>query len=342
MATAISARPRRPPALHRRRVAVLLAGGLALPRWAAAQPMRRAARLGILYMAEPGELSDEMAVFLPELAQRGFAEGANLLVDRRYAHSDVKRLRSLADELVALRPDVIFTASGTAGALAAKAATSTIPIVFDASNDPVGRGLVADLARPGGNLTGTRTFTLPQDLKRMQMLVEVVKAPRCVAALDASYSASRKDGFVAAFAGLGLGPRSRLVFVEVPRVEDLPAAFEAMRAEHVDAVVIGTSPFSVVNADRIAALVARYRLPAIADGRRFAEGGLLLTYSTDWVNLYRRAADYVSRILNGVSPAELPIEQAARFELVVNMKTAKLLGIQMPRSMRLLADTVIE
>jgi putative ABC transport system substrate-binding protein len=237
---------------------------------------------------------------------------------------------------------VIFTASGTVGALAAKAATTTIPIVFDASNDPVGRGLVGDLARPGGNLTGTRAFTHPQDLKRMQMLAEVVKAPRCMAALDASYGASRKDDFVAAFASLGLGPRARLLFFEVPRVEDLPGAFESMRREQVDAVVIGTSPYSVGNADRIAALVAQHRLPAIADGRRYAEGGLLLTYSTDWAYLYRRGADYVSRVLNGVSPAELPIEQAARFELVINLKTAKLLGIQVPRSMLLLADAVIE
>ncbi len=342
MTTAITTRQPRPPSPHRRGIAAALVGGMALPRWTAAQSARRTARLGILYMSEPRKLNDEMEAFLPELAQRGFVEGSNLLVERRYADSDPKRLRSLADELVALRPDVIFTAAGTAGALAAKAATSTIPIVFDASNDPVGRGLVADLARPGGNLTGTRVFSHPQDLKRMQMLVEVVKTPRCVAALDASYGQSRKDDFVAAFNSLGLGPRARLLFVEVPRVEDLPAAFESMRGEQVDAVVIGTSPYSVVNADRIAPLVAQYRLPAIADGRRYAEGGLLLTYSTDWAYLYRRCADYVSRILNGVSPAELPIEQAVRFELVINLKTAKLLGVEVPRSMRLLADVVIE
>ena len=118
---------------------------MALPRWVAPQSTRRTARLHILYMAEPGELMDEMAVFLPELAQRGFVEAENLLVERRFAYNDPKRLRSLADELVALRPDVIFTASGTAGGLAAKAATTTIPIVFDASNDPVSRGLVAGI-----------------------------------------------------------------------------------------------------------------------------------------------------------------------------------------------------
>jgi putative tryptophan/tyrosine transport system substrate-binding protein len=342
MATATTVFQPRPLASPRRRVAALLAAGLALPRWAVAQSARRTARLGILDFGEPGKPTGETEAFFRELAQRGFVEGANLQVDRRYADNDPKRLRGLADELVALRPDVIFTVSGTVGALAAKAATTTIPIVFDASNDPVGRGLVADLARPGGNLTGTRVFSNPQDLKRLQMLVEVVKAPRCVAVLDAAVPTARKQEYVAAFTGLGLGPRSRLIFVEAPRVEDLPATFESMRAEQVDAVVIPLSPFTVTSADRIAALIATYRLPAIADGRRFTEGGLLLTYNTDWVYLYRRGADYVSRVLNGVSPAELPIEQVARFELVINLKTAKLLGIQVPRSMRLLADVVIE
>lgn len=343
MATAITAQRVRPWAPCRRQLAAVLAGGLVLPCGVVGQSVRRTARLGILDIGEPGKPSGESEAFFAELAQRGFVEGSNLLVDRRFAESDPKRLRGLADELVALRPDVIFTVAGTAGALAAKAATSTIPIVFDASNDPVGRGLVADLARPGGNLTGTRVFTHPQDLKRMQMLVEVVKAPRCVALLDQSVSAaSRRDEFVATFRALDPGPRARLLFFEVPRVEELPVAFEAMRREQVDAVVIGTSPFSVANAERIAALVLRHRLPAIADGRRYAEGGLLMAYSTDWAYLYRRGADYVSRVLNGVSPAELPIEHALRFELVVNLKTARLLGIQVPRSMLLVADAVIQ
>lgn len=345
MATAIDALRPRSPTLQRRRVAAMLAGGMALPGLAAAQPARRTFRLGVLDMGEPGRPMNEIDVFFRELAQRGFVEGANLQVERRYAYGDAKRLRSLADELVALRPDVIFTAAGTAGGQAAKAATTTIPIVFDASNDPVGRGLVSDMARPGGNLTGTRVFTLPQDLKRMQMLVEVVKAPRCLAVLDAptgsQFHRNRGD-FTAAFAGLGLGPQSRLLLVEVPRAEDLPSAFEAMRSEGVNALVIATSPFTVANADRIAELVARHRLPAIGDGRRYVEGGLLLSYNTDWVYLYRRGADYVSRILNGASPAELPIEHVSRFELVINQKTARLLGIQVPRSMLLLADTVIE
>lgn len=345
MATAIDALQPRSRTLQRRRVAALLAGSLALPGLAVAQPARRTFRLGVLDLGEPGRPMNEIDAFYRELAQRGFIEGANLQIERRYAYGDMKRLRTLADELVALRPDVIFTAAGTPGALAAKAATTTIPIVFDASNDPIGRGLVSDLARPGGNVTGMRNFTLQQDLKRMQMLVEVVKAPRCVAVLDASTGGQlyrNKGDYAAAFASLGLGPQSRLLFVEFPRAEDLPPTFESMRSERVDALVIATSPFTVANADRIAELVARYRLPAIGDGRRYVEGGLLLTYSTDWAYLYRRGADYVSRILNGASPAELPIEHVSRFELVINQKTARLLGIQVPRSMLLLADTVIE
>lgn len=293
-------------------------------------------------MSDPDRRPAQVDSFFRELGQRGLVEGSNLVIDRRFAKGDPTRLRRLAEELVALQPDVIFTASGTLGALAAKAATSTIPIVFDASYDPVGRGLVVDLARPGGNVTGFRIFALPQDLKRLQMLVEVLKAPRCVAVLDMAPGSPFKTEFVAAFAKLGLEPRSRLLYVVASRPEDLPGAFEFMQRERADGLVVGLSPASQASTERIAALVAKHRLPAIADGRDFAEGGLLMTYSTPWDSIYRRGADYVSRILMGVKPADLPVEQASKFELVINLKTARLLGIQMPQSMLLLADAIIE
>jgi putative ABC transport system substrate-binding protein len=319
-----------------------LVGGLTSPMWAVAQTDRRPSRIGVLLMSDPDRRPAQADSFFRELVQRGLVEGPDLVIDRRFAYGDPTRLRRLADELVALRPDVIFTASGTLGALAAKAATSTIPIVFDASNDPVGRGLVADLARPGGNMTGSRVFGLQQDLKRLQMLVEVLKAPRCIAVLDMAPGAPSKPPFVAAFAKLGLDPRSRLSYIAAPRVEDLPGGFDQMQRERADGLVVALSPSSQASTERITALAAKYRLPAIADGRDFAEGGLLMAYSTPWDFIYRRGADYVSRILAGAKPADLPVEQASRFELVINLKTARLLGIQMPQSMLLLADAILE
>ena len=329
--------------LRRRRAVAALTVAMALPDWAVGQPATRVVRLGILEMGAPDKPSGPIEAFIGELALRGLSEGPSLVIERRFAYGDPARLPGLAGQLVALKPDVIFTASGSMGALAAKAATKTIPIVFDAANDPVGRGLVADLARPGGNLTGMRVYGFPQDLKRLQMLVEVVKAPRCVAVLSMGpLPPEPKAALFTTFAALPVARSSRFRYFEVPPSEDLPGAFESMKREQVDALAISSSPIVAANTDRLAALIAQYRLPAIADGRRFVEHGVLLTYSTDWAHLYRRAADYVSRIVNGMSPSDLPVEQVTMFELVINLKTARLLNIKVPRSLLLLADSVIE
>jgi len=297
-------------------------------------------RLAVLEFGSPSAPVGEMGEFMRELARLGFVEGSNLVVDRRYANSDVARLEPLAAELVALKPDVIFSAGGFLGALAVKKATQSIPVVFDAAFDPVGRGLVADLGRPGGNLTGTAVFALTIENKRIQILSEVVGRASSMGFLDRRVPDNRRRALEETFASLGPLEGARLEFFEA-ELEALPATVETISRRKL-ALVVGNSAFTAANAGRVCELVARHPTPAIADGRRFAQGGLLLTYSTDFVELYIRDANYVARILRGAKPADLPIEHASRYQFVVNLKTAKALGIEVPQSILLRADEVIQ
>jgi len=312
------------------------------PHGAWAQPAGRSYRLGILDLGQPNAKTDEMAAFIKELARQGFVEGTNLSIDRRSAASDRTRLDGLAAELVDLKPDVIFTAAGRLGASAAMKATTTIPIVFDATNDPVATGLVASLAKPGGNVTGTALFGVSLDPKRLQLLVEAVGSPTSIAHLDEPLREEQRREILTTFSTLGLATRARFQFVPVAKDDELKAAFERMSRDKVDALVVGSSAFTFGASEQIAALIAQYKLPAIAEGRRYTEGGLLMTYSTNFVDVYRRGGDNVARILNGAKPADLPIDRATKFDLVINLKTAKALGVRIPRSLLVRADTVID
>jgi len=297
-------------------------------------------RLAVLELGEPSAPSGEMGAFMGELARLGFVEGSNLVVERRYAKSDVAQLEPLAAELVALGPDVIFSAGGTITVRAVKKATQTIPVVFDAAFDPVGRGLVADLARPGGNLTGTAMFVITIEHKRIQLLSEVVGRATSMGYLDLQkIRDERRHPLEETFASLGPQGGARLEFFDAG-LKALPAMIEDIARRKL-ALVVATSPLTSANQERICELVVKHRLPGIADGRRFAENGMLLTYSTDFVELYKRGADYVTRILRGAKPADLPIEHASRYEFVVNLKTAKTLGIRIPQSLLVFADSVI-
>ncbi len=316
----------------------------ALTRYQLAAAQARPHRLGILEIGEPNQPSGEMGAFIDQLARLGLVEGSNLLVDRRFARRDRTQLDRLAAELVALKPDVIFTASGTIGALAAQKATTTIPIVFDASNDPVAARLVASLPRPGGNLTGNVMFGRQLDVKRLQLLVEVVSDRAHVGVLVGLTTLTSEQAQQQYLAELSAAvARSvRLKFVLADGPESFKLAFERMTSERINAVAIQASPIVSANRSLIAELAQRHRLPAIADGRGFAEAGLLLTYSSDFAELYRRAADYVARILKGATPDDLPVAYPSRFELVVNLGTAKTLGIRVPRAVLARADDVIE
>jgi putative ABC transport system substrate-binding protein len=323
------------PDAARRAIAAAMVAGAFVPAWA----QQKVYRLAVLDTGDPSAPSVEFGPFMQELARLGFVEGSNLAVEWRYAKSDLARLVPLAVELAALMPDVIFTAGGTAAAHAAKKATQTIPVVFDAAFDPVGRGLVTNLARPEGNLTGTAVFTVTIEHKRIQLLSDVVGRASSMGHLSQQVSDEHKRALQQTFASLGPQGGARLEFFETDH-NALPATIETIARRKL-ALVVGSSPFTSVNAVRISELIAKHRLPAIADGRQFAEGGVLLTYSTDFVELYKRGADYVARILRGAKPADLPIEHASRYAFVINLRTAKTLGLRIPQSMLVLADNVI-
>lgn len=324
------------PDVTRRAIAAAVTAGVFVPVWA----QQKTYRLAMLYFGDPSVDAAEIdSLIMRELARLGFVEGSNLVVERRYAKSDVAQLEPLAAELVALGPDVILTMSGTLGARAAKKATQTIPVVFSAAFDPVGRGLVADLARQGGNLTGFAVFAGTIEQKRIQLLSDVVGRGTSMGFLDLSIADERKRALEQSFASIGPQGAARLEFFEAD-LNALPATMETI-AKRKLALVVGNSSFTVVNSTRICELIVKHRLPAIADGREFAEGGVLLTYSTDVNELYRRNADYVAKILRGAKPGDLPIEHASRYVFVVNLKTAKTLGIRIPQNMLLMADSVI-
>lgn len=330
--------------IRRRMFCQALAGsGVAVSPTARAQTPARVYRLGILDPGRPANLPrvDVPTWFDNELARLGLVEGVNLVIDVRTANGNPALLDARAAELVAARPDVIFSPGGFAGTNAAKKATTTIPIVFAAVGEPVAAGLVSSLARPGGNLTGG-TIPAELELKRVQILMEVLGTTASVVHLTTPLSEARKAAFVQAMAATSKPSAARLQFVEVKQTEDLAPAFEQMARQRVGGVAIRLTPFSANHAPEITALVAKHRLPAIGDGTQYTDAGLLMSYSIHWPEVFRLAANYVYKVLKGAQPADLPIEQVTKFDFVVNQKTAKTLGIRIPQSVLITATQVIE
>jgi putative tryptophan/tyrosine transport system substrate-binding protein len=314
---------------------VVMAGVLASPLAADAQSARRMAHVGLLV---PGSrASPEADAFLLGMRDLGYVLGQNLLVDYRWADGKGESLPGILGELVRLRVDVIVT-GGTAAALAAKQARTTVPIVLGAMGDPVGSGVAASLARPGGNITGLSLAT-GEDFagKWLELLREIVPAASRVALLWTPPGAQLGDVQRAART-LGL----RLQSVEVHEPSQLDAAFAAMTAERADAVLVMPVPFTYTHRAQIVSLAARHRVPAMYGIRDFVDAGGLVSYAASLRDLWRRAASYVDRILKGARTGDLPIEQPTTFELVVNLKTAKALGVTIPQSVLLRADEVIE
>jgi putative ABC transport system substrate-binding protein len=328
------------PLLSKRRAFLLAVAGAAWLRSGNARTKRY--RLAILEFGDANRPSGEMRSFTEQLVQLGLIEGGNLIVDRRYAGGDVKRLAELAAELVALKPDVIFTAGGTMTAQAAKKATSSIPIVFDASNRPVEAGLVATLSHPGGNMTGGVVIGKDLEAKRVQLLGEAMADEGALGFLTQPIGDEDMARRYLAGVAVGLAHPSRLRLYSADSPETYVATFERMARERVVGVAIQNSPPSAVNMKLIAELAAKHHLAAIADGRGFAEAGLLMSYTTSFVELYRRAAEYVQRILVGSNPNDLPLVYASKFDLVINLTTAKALGIRMPGSLLAAAESLVK
>ena len=318
----------------------LASAALATRMSARAQTAARPYRIGVLFIGSPPPVNAPPGLFPTELARLGLVEGLNLVTDVRFAEGDPTRLDVMATDLVATRPDLILVASGFAGARAAKKATATIPIVFSAVGDPVGVGLVASLARPGGNLTGG---AIPPglDLKRAQILLQVIGPSAPLFMLTVPLGEKRRAAIQESLTAAGMHPGTELQFRDMSRIEDLEPALKEISRQRGAGVVIGLSPVTSVHPKEIAAAAIKHRLPAIADSVLACEAGLLMSYSVDWLELDRNAARLVYRIYKGDKPADLPIEQVTKFDFVVNMKTAKTLGLRIPTGLLITASRVI-
>ena len=323
---------------RRKLVIVLGAGALAAPFGVFAQSSGKVWRIGVLASSSSPTQFDE--AFRDELRILGYIEGRNLSIEYRGSAGDDARLPELAAELVQLKVDVILTNSGLPPA-AAKRATSTIPIVTAATADPVGQGLVASLARPGGNLTGLSMLSTDLTEKRVQMLREFVPKATRIAVL-AMKGTSATPPLLANMRTVAQKMGLTLIVQEVNEPEALPGAFAAMQSAGAQVLIVQQAPFTGANRKLILELVAKYRLPGMFDIRLFVDGGGLISYGPSLPDLFRRAAHYVDKIFKGAKPADLPVEQPTKFELFINRKTAKALGLTIPQSLLVSADEVIE
>jgi ABC-type uncharacterized transport system substrate-binding protein len=328
--------------IDRRTFIGTLAGGL-LAGTAAAQPPEKVPRVGYL---NPGSLSDptsqrRLEAFRQGLRDLGYVEGQNIAIESRWAEGKYDRYPALAADLVRLKVDVIV-AQGGAATQAVQQATRTIPIVMSIVLDPVGSGLVPSLARPGGNVTGT-SFMGPDLVgKQLQLLKEVVpKVSRVALLRNPANPASALGVREAEATARALGVR--LQALEARNPQEIDSAFAAMTRERAGALVIFPDPIFGIQRRQIAELAAKRRLPAIHGGLpEYAEAGGLMVYSPNILDLKRRAATYVDKILKGAKPGDLPVEQPTKFEMVINLKTAKALGLTIPPSVLQRADQVIE
>jgi putative ABC transport system substrate-binding protein len=320
-----------------------LAGGLlAAPLAAEAQQAAKIARVGwlSLNLAANPHLPE---AFRQGLRDLGYVEGRTVVIEYRSAEGKRERLPALAAELVALKVDVIL-ATGTLVALAAKQATRTLPIVFGNVGDPVTSGLVSSLARPGGNVTGLSVLAAELVGKCLEQLTQAVPGVRRVAALwqpGAIDEGAEKAVLKAAdVAGRALGVRLQVVEVQGPA--DFDRAFSDMTRARAGALTVLAGPMFFNERRRLVDLAAKHRLPAVYPWREFVDAGGLMAYGANFADLYRRAATYVDKILKGAKPGDLPVEQPTKFELVINLKTAKALGLTIPQSLLQRADEIIQ
>jgi putative ABC transport system substrate-binding protein len=326
--------------MMKRREFIALLTGTAIPWPLRANAKTGLPRVGVLQAGTVDSSEHLTDVFTQGLNVLGYVEGKNILIERRYAQGQLDRLFALAAELASLNVDLILAATGSA-ALAAQNASKTIPIVFALVTDPVGEGFVFSLARPGGRLTGLTNIAVDLAAKRLQTLQEAVPNLSRIGVLYfQAYPgvALQLDELQRAAKALG----KSLLPVEVKRPEEIPAAFEKMMQWQANAAAVIESPMFFTNRERIVALAASSKLPTIYNAREYVRSGGLLSYGASYPDLYRRAATYVDKILQGASPADLPVEAPTKFELVLNVNTAKALGLTIPVPLQIAADELIE
>jgi putative ABC transport system substrate-binding protein len=327
--------------MNRRDFIRALAGAAAWPLAARAQQPTTMPTIGYLGTASPAAGVQIMAAIRQSLAEAGYVEGRNVAIDSHWAEGQYDRLPALAAEMVRRQVAVIIATGGTAAAVAAKAATTTTPIVFSVTDDPVALGLVASLARPGGNATGVTFLLAELGAKQLGLLREMVPAAKRIGLLvnpNNTTSKAQTSDVVAAASAVG----ATIDVVRAGDSREIEVAFAALVRNSADALLIGTDPFLYSRRVQLAILAARHAIPAIYPVRENAEVGGLMSYGTSLSEVYRQVSAYTVRILKGAKPADLPVVRSTKFELVINLPTARALGLEVSPMLLARADEVIE
>jgi putative ABC transport system substrate-binding protein len=327
--------------INRRQFTTTLAGGVTVLALSAHAQDRPIQVIGFLSGRSPGESATVLAAFRQGLAETGHIEGKNVAIEYRWAEGQYDRLPALAAELVGRGVAVIAATGGSVSGLAAKAATTTIPIVFASGGDAVELGLVPNLNRPGGNVTGVNLIFGALGPKRLELLREFIPSVKAVGMLvNLNYpsAAIEIEAVRAGARSLGLD----IAVLNAPAVDDFEPAFRSLSEQRIEGLLVGDDPFLQSHRDQLVRLAAHYAILTIYFSRDFVEEGGLVSYGPNLPNAYHLVGVYTGRILNGEKPADLPVQQPTRFELVINLKTARTLGLTVPQSLLVLADELIE
>jgi putative tryptophan/tyrosine transport system substrate-binding protein len=327
----------------KRRELLLLLGGV-ITAWSHVTRAQQKAMpvIGWLHVASSGQAAPFMAAFRQGLSETGYVEGQNVVIEYRWAEGHYDRLPALAADLVGRKVDLIVSAGGSLAVRAVKSATSTIPVVFEVGRDPVETGLVASFARPGGNLTGVSMLTAELNPKRFELLSELVPQARIIALLVNPNNSSGAERTTREVAEAARAKGVQLLILKAGTEGDFDAAFTTLVQRQAGALVVGADPFFNSRREQLVALASRHAVPAIYEWRDFAVAGGLISYGTSLTSVFRQLGTYAGKILKGAKPADLPVQQPTKFELVINLKTAKALNLTIPHSFLARADEVIE
>ena len=328
--------------MKRREFITLLGGAAAAWPLAARAQQPTMPVIGFLNTQSPDPIGDLLRAFRQGLKDTGYVEGENVAIEYRWADNQIDRLPALAADLVRRGVAVIATAGGPPPAFATKASTTTIPIVFLVGEDPARLGLVASLARPGGNLTGVNFFNTELAAKRLELLRELLPTAKRVAMLVNPAEATNTESVVRDAEGAAPAMGLQIQVLNASTSREIDAAFMSVVRERPDALFVGPGPFFTARRVQIVLLAAIQRVPAIYPGRQYVEAGALMSYGASLADSFRQVGAYVGRILKGTKPADLPVVQSSKFELVINHQTARSLGVEVPPTLLARADEVIE